>query len=64
MEEWEEITRRIATAKEAVEEVLEELLDICFVGAEGVNAVAVAQYEASQYARWMGGVWRDEQVEV
>ena len=44
--------------------MLKELLYICFVGAEGMDTMAVPQHEAGQYARWMGGVWRDEKVEV
>ena len=34
------------------------------IGAEGVDAVAVADYKACQYARRVGGMGRDVKVEV
>ena len=43
---------------------MEELLYVCFVGAKGMNTAAVPEHESGQYAGWMGGVRRDEEVEV
>ena len=38
--------------------------DICCVGAQAVDSVAVAEDEAGEYSGGMGGVWWYEQVEV
>ena len=55
---------RVSATEKAVEELLEELLHVCFVGAEGMNMVAVPEHKSGQYAGWMGGMRRDEKVEV
>ena len=48
VEEWEEDLRWVAAPKQPIEEMLKELLHVCFTGAERVDSVAVPEDEASK----------------
>ena len=64
MEEWEKGRQGVSSGSKSAKEGAKVVDAVGFVGAEGVDAVAVAYYKACQYARWMSGMWRYVQVEV
>ena len=59
-----EIGGFVSAGGEAVVKSAEVASDICCVGAQAVDSVAVAEDKAGEHSGRVGGVWWNEQVEV
>ena len=61
---WKEIGGFVAAGGEAMVKSAEVASDVCCVGAQAIDSVAIAEDKAGEHSGRMGGVWWDEQVEV